>query len=365
MYVNNSTSLNDTASNLDSSFNSSLNLDPWRAKVPNTTEEKIFYAILIIPLSLTILIGNISLIVVIHKFPLCQKPSKIIRSTVAGLDLCIGLVASCGMLFTILGPYSRGVSQWLCHTVSLCVESCLLTNMLLLSLFTVERYIYLKYPLKYMKWLTKKRVTVGVLILFLPGIVYCIMTEIMIGRKRNDSIIGCQLENIKSSQIMILFIMPSILISSGSIIKLLILRRNLLNEVQQHESGRQSASISEIGISRKAVKKVIKMVLLLSGSLWLTFIPAGIARFTINQFFSWDELESKSNIYAYTGMRICTIVLLFGSSALNPVIQFIVEEDLRIGFLRVIGIRRDFVWQREQKAAFIENIKKSKNEAKL
>lgn len=329
-------------------FNSS-ELQLASKHIPETRTEKIVYSTVIIFLFMINICTNVPLITVIHKFPLYQKPCKVIRTIIAGIDVATGFVSTGGFLWHLLGGYSEVNTKWACHTISVAGEVLVFTNMLCISLVAVERYVYLAYPLQYIRWMTSKCIVIfSVLLLMLPTVYGCV-TEVIYGRKRNISTMACQLEKIKASQSIAIFILPSIFASLFSIFKLLWMRFNLQANIARPAG---DANTIVVGVSLESFSKIIKTVVLLSCSLWLTFVPTAIVRVSIKRYFTWEELAEKSNMYVFIAMRICSLLLTLIPSALNPIIQFWLEEDLRTGFLRLVGIRRDFAWQRQQREVF-------------
>ena len=331
---------------------------------PPITVETVVYTVIIAVLFLVIITANSTLIRVLCKFNLCQKPNKILRITIAVVDLCIGVIVSSGFLKYLFNPaLKQNKEKWPCRTFGLIGEGLVYANMLCISIFAIERYIYLAYPLKYIHWIRSTVIVMALVFVFSLVTVYSVLTEILIGRVRNIASMSCPIPKVGYIGSLIT-IMPSVIITTIVTVRFLKLRYDLVNSApnQSNSSTRKKKNLlSDIGISKETFVKGMKTVFLLSGSLWLSFVPSVLTRVIVNQFFTLDQLENEANIYAFVAMRISTILVSLGTSALNPLIQFGLEGDLRVGALRLIGVRRDFSWQRQHKEAFdITNRKKNR-----
>ena len=156
--------MNATDSNF--SLNSSFTNETSQAIV-DTIAEKITYSIVITTLLLVIITANTSLIRVVNHFDLCQKANKMIRVAIAVFDLGIGAFSSFGFMRVIFSEYlPESNGNLICNIVGTATEGLVYTNMLFISIFSVERFIYMAYPLKYIQWVKPKKVVIVMVLFF-------------------------------------------------------------------------------------------------------------------------------------------------------------------------------------------------------
>lgn len=94
-------------------------------------------------------------------------------------------------------------------------------------------------------------------------------------------------------------------------------------------------------------RKAIKLIILVSGSQLLTFIPGFWGRFVILRVWSEQELEAGVNVPALTMVRLMCMAMSVISATCNPICQFVIEKDLFVGLRKMLGQNVYFLWQRE------------------
>ena len=99
-------------------------------------------------------------------------------------------------------------------------------------------------------------------------------------------------------------------------------------------------------------KVAIKMILLVSGVYWGTYVPGFATRVVIfNAGFTWDDLDYRRNITAAILFRMSHFLLSHCSSALNPVIYFYTHAEVKAGLKKLLGRIVDFPPNEESQQA--------------
>ena len=108
----------------------------------------------------------------------------------------------------------------------------------------------------------------------------------------------------------------------------------------------QSAcTVPQVRKPEKKVSKAIKLIFLWSGSSLLCSAPAVIAWLPINMIYPIGNREES--FVLVTSIRLLACLATAGSSALNSPIQFLVQKDLFVGVLKLMGKTAYFSWQKE------------------
>ena len=88
------------------------------------------------------------------------------------------------------------------------------------------------------------------------------------------------------------------------------------------------------------------MILLVSGTLWGTYIPGMIVRTAIfNAGYTWQDIDSRHYLWPAIVLRVATCMYSFVSSAVNPIIYYYSRKDLKKAFFTIIGYKTTMVPQ--------------------
>ena len=91
------------------------------------------------------------------------------------------------------------------------------------------------------------------------------------------------------------------------------------------------------------MKSAIRMILLVSGVYWGTYIPAWIIYALIVSFgATWESMDKRCNLYAAILMRLARFLMNHISPCLNPLIYFWIHKDLWAGFKKMLGLKAKF-----------------------
>ena len=295
--------------------------------------EKICYTSVILIFCSWIYASNSMLIAVLLKYRVTTKPNRTIRIILALIDMLMASHASC-TLIPLLFMDSLFNLQ-VCSVVSDIAQATLHLTFMVTATLAVERYIYLIKPLEYHLVLKPKYLTGFLLTYFTLLLLYFLINGHIKGHQYKFTELSClpkRPNNLHLAlRILIIILLPAIIILFV-LIKTKGLHSSQMTQQQQVEN-----------ITKKSFKS-FKLILLVSSSFIISIFPLYILRVTIVRI-----TEKATDIVIL--MRLSIITLLVVSSALNPLIQLIVDKDLFVGVLKLIGKKADFSWQREMKMA--------------
>jgi hypothetical protein len=217
-----------------------------------------------------------------------------------------------------------------------------------ISLIAFERYMYFCRPMKYSHFITTRRVVLAMCMIYITACSYMTITEILIGRDYHPGVLVCNLSNPGFHgifQIVVFQLPPAVvtIICSLKIWKLI--KENsvpphiVLGHVNPNSSTINEATNNQ-AIPVRQAKKAIRMILLISGALWGTYIPGMIIRTIIfNLGYTWEDIDTRSALVPALMVRLSTYVMSFVSSAVNPIIYVYTRKDLRHALFTIMGLK--------------------------
>ena len=119
-------------------------------------------AVLTLMASLVCGFGNILVIISIAKFTYLRSTTNVFVVLLACFDLFLGLIAIFEQYILLKGVFYGQTSKILCKVLAVVTFTAGKGDMLSVMFMAVDRYIYIRYPLKYSDIVTYKRVTIAV-----------------------------------------------------------------------------------------------------------------------------------------------------------------------------------------------------------
>ena len=257
-----------------------------------------------IPLSISAVVGNVLIIVVLHKVSSLHPPSKLLLACLAFTDLSVGLIAHplfCGLLFQSERPSS-------CSRFFIVIKTSLLFSGVSLSTMTaisVDRLLALLLGLRYRQVVTVRRVKISIVALW---ILYSSVVMMAIyGNRRMAS-------GVSSAG----FLM-CIVISTFCYTK--IYRTLRLSQVQAQDQSHQGQPNEEgAPLNKKRYKKTVSTALWVQITLLACYVPFGLV-----SVFVITASRTPSIVFA----RLLSITLLYFNSTLNPLLYCWKMRELR------------------------------------
>lgn len=212
-----------------------------------------------------------------------------------------------------------------------------------------ERYLFFCRPFDYAAFLPTARVMAVLATGYLVSLIYTVVTEVLIGRFYHSSVITCNLPDsaVQSLVQFVIFFLPSGVVTIFSAVRIWRLARRsrvapatvVMSAAMggMAGAGRASAVVSSRSTPVKQAYKGLRMILLVSGTLWGTIMPHYAVRIIIfNAGYTWHDLDSRRHLMPAIAMRIATFVGTTVSSAVNPIIFYYSRKDLRTAALKLL-----------------------------
>ena len=265
-----------------------------------------------IPLSISAVVGNVLIIVVLHKVSSLHPPSKLLLACLAFTDLSVGLIAHplfCGLfLFTPKRPSS-------CFRFLIVLNTSFLFSGVSFSTMTaisVDRLLALLLGLRYRQVVTVRRVKISIVALW---ILYSSVVMMAIYGNRRMAF------GISSAG----FVM-CIVISTFCYTK--IYRTLRLSQVQVQDQSHQGQPNEEgTPLNKERYKKTVSTALWVQITLLACYVPFGLI-----SLFVITASRTPSIVFAW----LLSITLLYFNSTLNPLLYCWKMRELRQEMKNVI-----------------------------
>ena len=254
-----------------------------------------------IPLSISAVVGNVLIIVVLHKVSSLHPPSKLLLACLAFTDLSVGLIAQplfCGLLFPPKRPSS-------CSGFLIVLNTSFLFSGVSLSTMTaisVDRLLALLLGLRYRQVVTVRRVKISIVALW----ILC-SSVVMVVIYNQRMALG-----ISSAG----FLM-CIVISTFCYTKIY----RTLHQVQvQDQSHRGQPNEEGTPLNKARYKKTVSTALWVQITLLACYVPFGLI-----SLFVITASRTPSIVFAW----LLSITLLYFNSTLNPLLYCWKMRELR------------------------------------
>ena len=268
-----------------------------------------------------IILMNVLVIVAIKTRPRLQSTYNILLACLAGTDLAVGVVSQplfiAQEIYFLSGASLVDYCYFLRHIFYVIFIPCL-ESLLILAIMSTERYIAMKYSLKYANIVTTPRLIGAVICSWLFSAIYYI------------SLIIPATSSTYSGRIVYVIVSIAIFIIVFCHTTVYFVSRRHMNQIKtQHLSSETTSNFLE---ERKS-SKTTSLILV---SLFLSYVP-GI----LDGLFRFVGVLPKS--YSETQIRLLAITFLciFLSSLFNPLIFCWRNKDLRKVMLELIKIRQN------------------------
>ena len=268
-----------------------------------TLAHRIIFLMFGIPLSISAVVGNVLIIVVLHKVSSLHPPSKLLLACLAFTDLSVGLIAQplfCGLLFPPKRPSS-------CSGFLIVLNTSFLFSGVSLSTMTaisVDRLLALLLGLRYRQVVTVRRVKISIVALW----ILC-SSVVMVAIYNRRMALG-----ISSAGLLMCMV-----ISTSCYTK--IYRTLRLSQVQVQDQSHQGQPNEEgTPLNKERYKKTVSTALWVQITLLACYVPFGLVSVFVN-----TASRTPSIVFA----RLLSITLLYFNSTLNPLLYCWKMRELR------------------------------------
>ena len=257
-----------------------------------------------IPLSISAVVGNVLIIVVLHKVSSLHPPSKLLLACLAFTDLSVGLIAHplfCSLfLFTPKRPSSCSRFLIVLNTSSLFSGVSLST----MTAISVDRLLALLLGLRYRQVVTVRRVKISIVALW----ILCSSVVMVVIYNRRMAL------GISSAGLLV-----CIVISTFCYTK--IYRTLRLSQVQvQDQSHRGQPNEEGTSLNKARYKKTVSTALWVQITLLACYVPFGLVT-----VFANTTLRTPTIFFAW----LLSVTLLYFNSTLNPLLYCWKMRELR------------------------------------
>ena len=202
-----------------------------------------------------------------------------------------------------------------------------------------ERYVFFCHPFRYLQQFSKARIVAAVVMCYTIPIIVLMTPSMESGSTFHASILSCTIsDNKPSGKFFALIVLPSAAVTIYCMIRVWCLSRSAA--VGPGVVGNQQTLATPVHQARKT----LKMILLLSGTFWVTSLPAYVSWMTIFMAGNtWEDLDSRRYIGPSIVMRLTMFTHCFVSSAVNPLIYYYSRKDLRLATCKLLRLNRNTV----------------------
>ena len=274
-----------------------------------------------------------------------QNPQMYILAAYILADIVHFDLNTLTMVVTAIGNDEDTLPHNMCRCVMTIAVGFFLSSIHIIGYMAYERYMYFCRPLIYPRYLTKTKLTVIISIASILGLAASTALELVAKRIPVATTMTCQPTGESVNKFNMVFFMvfyiPSGAISILTLVRLRFLVSRHKAQVSVQTEGSGSENNEKVGSSLvKSVKKSIKMVSLVSGSFWITAIPAVLLRIGLfSSGVTWLDTEARQKIGLFALSRASYMLLTITSSLLNPVIYVVLMPEIRVAIYKLLSVK--------------------------
>lgn len=295
--------------------------------------------------------GNALICAAVYKFRALRTPSNFILSSLAALDIIMGIVFLNRVVILALGKHYTTA----CHATSELAFSDTCLILLHLCLISTERLLAIKYPLRYPSIITKSRAIIILIFTWIIGIIGTLVIPHIQGKEMDgfpefrENFHVCSDPNHDSSSLNVrkpypifvisfFFYFPFavIVFSYGYIFKVSLEQRKRVK--------REANSFKRISTRRRRniELKAVKTLGLVVGVFTLCFIPI-FTGLVLQQFINNQRVKDFIRIFS---------LIATTSSSINPIVYTWGNMEFRKAFKILLTFRRKAPLDVSEKVAF-------------
>jgi hypothetical protein len=165
---------------------------------------------------------------------------------------------------------------------------------------------------------------------------YYSATSILVGREYHSSILGYSIQT-PGALVSVTGVYGGIPVIITIFSSIKIWKLKLANQVAPLSSiGNNSNGSNPLPLQQ--ARKAFRMILLVSGTMWGTYIPTGVIRVAVfGAGYTWEDIDSRQYLVPSMFVRLATFLVAFTTSALNPIIYCYSRKDLRDDLFKTMG----------------------------
>ena len=226
--------------------------------------------------------GNTLVIVSIAKFRYLRSTTNVFVVLLACYDLSLGLIAIFEQFVILRGVFHDEMDTTLCKTLAGLTFAIGMGDMLSVMYMAVDRYIYIKYPLKYPNIVTYKRVVIAVIF----SIVYIPLSKIptVLYTRSLDKDTVCNIISLFDSVFTLYLLLPEIGVISTVLVVLYLKIAFIACRSVQQDPARHACATQPATYQARAQLKVTKVISMVIGVYGFTNVVGAICLVTAVMF---------------------------------------------------------------------------------
>lgn len=309
-----------------------------RVAVGNNTELAVITAYLLLCL-VAVLLGNGIIIVSVFKTRALHTPHYLLLCSYAICDVATAVTGY--PTFIVVLFYAVETPEWVCR-FSCLIAAAFFCTVYMLGILAYERYHFFCHPLSYPRLFTTAKLCCLVAGVWLITVCYFVSSEIIFGRELFIAVMSCQMKSsIMTQSQLIYFFGPSLFSIIFSTVRVGMLWAKMRTTVSPQPLGvTDQTSVEALSNTYKVkIRKAgtaIKLILLISGLFWGTYILSFIARVVVLRNFTWDEIDTRQNMTAMILVRGSQLLAGTVSQIFNPGLYMYTHPQLRAALLRML-----------------------------
>ena len=272
-----------------------------------------------------VLVGNISVLACLIKFPRLRTSMNLLIANLAIGDVLIGLLTA--PLYALMYISEElSMNKWLCLIKFSAVIGSFSCTLITLALLSVERYLAVFHPLHYNAWITKQRMKIAIAIVWMYILPISGMA-IILGLNKWDEKPNCEYFDLLPEA----FTITSFVVTTGisfpvavicfSIITYKIRKVQKRVRTMKHLQQRGAESRAD---REKRAGMMMAFIFLLFIIFWLPFAMIIPFRYVL------------ADIRVIGNLKNLAVVIAMGNSVVNPIVYCWCKPELRMAICSVL-----------------------------
>ncbi|XP_041480623.1 growth hormone secretagogue receptor type 1-like isoform X1 [Lytechinus variegatus] len=332
------------------------------------------FAVIILTLVIFGFFGNLFTIIVILRNRVLQSTSHYLVS-LALSDMLLLVLTGPTEILVELKYWPWTYTKFFCHARFFLIEFCLFTTVLHITAFTIERYVAICHPIKAKAFISTSRAIKFIIAIWILSFIISIplalsyhLIQACVGIEESTV---CQTTDEMESRVnhfyifsaTFLFLLPMtlIIVLYSLIARVLFgvnikvpMRRSSSTKCRTRVNGNLKAKEDKEDQVITMRKQVVKMLVVIAASFFICWFPFHLIR--ILPIFNLENWPQHIKDIYYRGLYHFSIVLLYVSSAINPILYNVMSARFRRAFKQTILCRESCHLQ-QQKVAWESCVK--------
>ncbi|XP_006001059.1 growth hormone secretagogue receptor type 1 [Latimeria chalumnae] len=283
--------------------------------------------------------GNLMTVLVVSKFKEMRTTTNLYLSSMAFSDLLIFLCMPLD-LFRIWQYRPWNFGDLLCKLFQFVSESCTYSTILSITALSVERYFAICFPLKAKVIITKGRVKLVILLLWVVAFVSAGPIFVLVGVEHENGTNPLDTNECKATEYAVKSGLLTIMVwVSSTFFFLPVFCLTVLYSLIGRKLWRRNRETigPNICIRDRNNKQTVKMLAVVVFAFVLCWLPFHVGRYLFSKSTEVGSFE-MSQISQYC--NLVSFVLFYLSAAINPILYNIMSKKYRVAACKLFGVQQ-------------------------